>query len=460
MAAGNVNVSVIIATADRPAMLRVSIESVIRQTRAVEQIVVVDDGSSASAADVCNSFSNVHCVSSGGRGISAARNLGLRHARGNFIVVQDDDDIMLPNRIADHVQGFGTGADVSFGGWVNFSAQALGGIVFRPANPQPSLTSLLAGSANIAHGAAAYSRSLLARFPYDETLVVGCDMDLHARLLAADVSMRHTGSYVLLRRLHPESMTETRTELQRQVKESLKSKYLIAPNTPAQTAHSINMSFSAHQLEERFSWLEPTSPGWFCGILARTLSDAVQAIRGHLNTDDTGNSLLPMASKPGFITALIPFAKTRDVVSLPGDVRIGAVKRENAIREPDRSAISQASQLCAARPSDLGLDAPGYRIVLDISALAARELVALNPPLAAVSSSWRFVARDQTIDTIFARPVRLSMVSNRFTSSASALRALDEASRTANAHAVRCLGTDDAGFINLTTDGTHQQLPP
>jgi glycosyltransferase involved in cell wall biosynthesis len=93
-------ISVIIPTADRPEALAHALESLRAQRRGgTIQAVVVNDGG-ADVADVVAPFSDDLQVKlltqDGNRGPSAARNLGLDAAEGDFVTFLDDDDVLLP----------------------------------------------------------------------------------------------------------------------------------------------------------------------------------------------------------------------------------------------------------------------------------------------------------------------------------------------------------------------------
>ena len=64
------------------------------------EIVVVDDGSTDDTAMLARACADVLCLSQPQRGPSAARNAGLRAARGEFIAFLDADDLWPPHKLA------------------------------------------------------------------------------------------------------------------------------------------------------------------------------------------------------------------------------------------------------------------------------------------------------------------------------------------------------------------------
>lgn len=95
---GAVDASVVIATRDRPERLRLCLEALAQQrTDRVYEVVVVDDGGEppVGASDVA-AFPRVRLLRAAGRGPAAARNLGVREARGAVVLFTDDD--VLPER--------------------------------------------------------------------------------------------------------------------------------------------------------------------------------------------------------------------------------------------------------------------------------------------------------------------------------------------------------------------------
>ena len=86
-------VSVVIPTHNRAHIIRHAIDSALGQTFPRLEVVVADDGSSDNTRQVAQSYrSRVTYARQSNRGVSAARNFGMRHARGEFIAFLDSDD--------------------------------------------------------------------------------------------------------------------------------------------------------------------------------------------------------------------------------------------------------------------------------------------------------------------------------------------------------------------------------
>lgn len=77
-----------------------AINSVLEQSCAVDEIVIVDDGSSDETAAIIKSFGDkVRYIYQQNAGVSVARNVGIQAAKGGWIAFLDGDDEWLPNKI-------------------------------------------------------------------------------------------------------------------------------------------------------------------------------------------------------------------------------------------------------------------------------------------------------------------------------------------------------------------------
>lgn len=92
--------SVVIPTYNRGHIVGAAIESVLAQTYPQIEIVIADDGSSDDTRAVAEGYgSRVAYLRQRNAGVSAARNFGMRHARGEFIAFLDSDDAWQPWKI-------------------------------------------------------------------------------------------------------------------------------------------------------------------------------------------------------------------------------------------------------------------------------------------------------------------------------------------------------------------------
>lgn len=123
-------VSVVIPTHGRPVTLRRAVESVLRQTYASHEVIVVDDNdplckSRALTETVMCDYrreSNVtYVVHQENRNGAAARNTGIEQAGGEFIAFLDDDDWFLPQKLEQQVNLLlqDSSADAASCGWIH-----------------------------------------------------------------------------------------------------------------------------------------------------------------------------------------------------------------------------------------------------------------------------------------------------------------------------------------------------
>src|SRR5262245_49867936 len=95
-------VTVVIPTRNRACVLRRAVDSVLRQTVTDFELIVVDDASTDGTEALVGSIrdSRVRYIKCrNGVGASAARNIGIRAARGRFVAFQDSDDEWLPAKL-------------------------------------------------------------------------------------------------------------------------------------------------------------------------------------------------------------------------------------------------------------------------------------------------------------------------------------------------------------------------
>jgi GT2 family glycosyltransferase len=90
--------SVILPAHNAEATVASAVASVLTQTRADLEVIVVDDGSKDGTATVVERLTDprIRLVSQANKGLPVARNAGIALARGKYVVFLDSDDLLLP----------------------------------------------------------------------------------------------------------------------------------------------------------------------------------------------------------------------------------------------------------------------------------------------------------------------------------------------------------------------------
>jgi glycosyltransferase involved in cell wall biosynthesis len=104
-------VSAIVIFLDGRQFIGEAIDSILGQDYPDIEVLLVDDGSTDGATDIARGYAarfpgRVRVLEHPGhenRGMSASRNLGVRHARGEFVAFLDADDVWLPGKIGEQV---------------------------------------------------------------------------------------------------------------------------------------------------------------------------------------------------------------------------------------------------------------------------------------------------------------------------------------------------------------------
>jgi glycosyltransferase involved in cell wall biosynthesis len=167
-----------------------AVESVLSQSYQPQEVIVVDDGSTDGTRRVLESFgSAITLIHQKNAGEPAARNTGMRRARGEFIACLDGDDLWIPGKLELQMNYFDEHPEVglvysdltlfnesgvvqeSVNAWLNLSAPS--GYIF------PRLfAETLFGS-----GTVIFRKACLERTgPFDERFFVGSDYEMWLRM--------------------------------------------------------------------------------------------------------------------------------------------------------------------------------------------------------------------------------------------------------------------------------------
>ena len=93
-------VSVVIPCYNQAHFLAQAVQSALDQDYLAVEVIVVNDGSPDNTREVATQFGDrIVYIEQENRGLSAARNAGIRAARGEYIALLDSDDVCLPGRL-------------------------------------------------------------------------------------------------------------------------------------------------------------------------------------------------------------------------------------------------------------------------------------------------------------------------------------------------------------------------
>jgi glycosyltransferase involved in cell wall biosynthesis len=198
-------VSVIIPTYERAFCVLDAVDSVLEQTHPDVECIVVDDGSTDGSyelvAEAFVSDPRVRVFAQDHRGVSAARNLGLREVRGEYVTFLDSDDLMPPSRVRRQVDLLAElSCDATFSKAHSYAVPGVSAPQWVLAEPDQGngyawITLLIA------------TRHLRMVDGFDETLDIGEDLDLLVKLRLAGLKIDAADETFVERRFFGDNLT-------------------------------------------------------------------------------------------------------------------------------------------------------------------------------------------------------------------------------------------------------------
>jgi glycosyltransferase involved in cell wall biosynthesis len=214
-------VSVIIPCYNSARFLGETIESVLAQDYPNLEIIAVDDGSADNSADIAARYPGVRCIRQRNAGVAAARNNGLQHSRGEYIVFLDHDDRLVPGALEsnlnclleqpDCVFSFGDVECINAAGAPLAEAECAALHVPRrsssPYSGKEHYLPLLRACYIWTPGMVMFRRSILdATLGFDTSVGPAADVDLIYRI-ARGYHACYNGTTVLEKRVHDRNQT-------------------------------------------------------------------------------------------------------------------------------------------------------------------------------------------------------------------------------------------------------------
>ena len=102
------SVSVVIPTFNRDNFIKQCVVSALQQSKTPDEVIVVDDGSSDKTWDILRALgfsksedkgNSLRYIFQSNKGVSAARNLGIKASKYNYIAFLDSDDVWLEKKL-------------------------------------------------------------------------------------------------------------------------------------------------------------------------------------------------------------------------------------------------------------------------------------------------------------------------------------------------------------------------
>jgi len=182
-------VSVIISTYKRANLVSQAIESVLAQTYTDYEIIVVNDGSPDNTKEVLDQFEDqITAIHQENKGVAAARNAGIKAAKGKYIAFLDDDDLWLPNKLEKQVACLESNANIGlvYSDMFCFNEKGVFPDTWAKTNPTPPVQQcwILFVRNFIPTPSVVVRRECLDKVGlFDETLATCEDYDLWLRLI-------------------------------------------------------------------------------------------------------------------------------------------------------------------------------------------------------------------------------------------------------------------------------------
>lgn len=217
-------VSVIITTYNHDRFIADAIESALQQTVKPAEVIVVDDGSVDDTEKIVSRYPEVIYIRQVNKGLSAARNTGIFHSQGNYIVFLDADDLLYPYALAKNLRAFAQHPDCVFvSGWYD-NVDATKKLVGTYENNIPRdnhYLALLRINYIGMHAAVMYRREVFNTFLFDETLPACEDYDLYLRIAKVYPIFSHNEKLAAYR-MHANNMSKDANLMLRQAVTVLK----------------------------------------------------------------------------------------------------------------------------------------------------------------------------------------------------------------------------------------------
>ena len=100
------NITIVVPVYNVERYIAETIRSILAQSYPHFEVILVNDGSQDRSVEICRQFDDprIKILHQENQGPAAARNLGIRHAQGEYVAFLDGDDLWTEDKLAKHVE--------------------------------------------------------------------------------------------------------------------------------------------------------------------------------------------------------------------------------------------------------------------------------------------------------------------------------------------------------------------
>lgn len=223
-------VSFVVPVHNAARFLGETLDAIYRQTYNDFEVIVVDDASTDAFAEVIakHEDSRLRVIQLRENvGVSAARNLGIESARGQYIAFCDGDDLCMPERLDLQVRAFESDSELALcGGSFTCFDESERETVSHPQEPEAIARALTHGNCFGLSTVMVRSR-WLKQHKFNISLGLAEDYDLWTRLLTAGARARNLPEVLLRYRLHPGQASRSKGEKLDLVAREVRARYCL-----------------------------------------------------------------------------------------------------------------------------------------------------------------------------------------------------------------------------------------
>ena len=198
------DISVIVVVKNGERYLAQGLDSILAQTLAPAEIIVVIGESLDATAEIAHAYPTVRVLMQADQGLANARNLGIKMAAGELIAFLDHDDLWLPNKLAVQAEWMHTQPTVQYTTtWMQFLLEDESEAVSVPVSPADAGPQ----EAGTPSGLMARKALFMSLGMFDPAYQIGCDADWFVRARDAGIESAVIPEVLFTKRLHQNNLS-------------------------------------------------------------------------------------------------------------------------------------------------------------------------------------------------------------------------------------------------------------